>query len=144
MWRRDNPEKAKKACHEWYVNNRKKLKYRLYNCMKSSIYQGLNGHTEGVGTWKILGYSCEDLMSHLENQFQDGMSWDNYGEWEIHHIIPRSMFHYVNFRDVEFKKCWQLNNLQPLWLKEHRNIHRELRIALNKVLWKLNKEMWRA
>ena len=43
------------------------------------------------------------------------MSWDNYGEWHIDHILPDSSFYYVSTEDDEFKKCWALSNLQPLW-----------------------------
>lgn len=129
QWRRENPEKSKSSCRRWREKNKRKIKHRLSNCMGPGLYKALKGKKEGMGTWEILGYSCEDLMSHLERHFQPGMSWDNYGEWEIHHTIPRSLFHYENFRDVEFKMCWNLENLQPLWKKEHRKHHRELRIA---------------
>ena len=61
----------------------------------------------------------EDLEKHLESKFEEGMSWDNYGEWHIDHIIPQSHFD-INSADCEeFKKCWSLENLQPLWKKDN-------------------------
>ena len=43
------------------------------------------------------------------------MSWDNYGSyWHVDHIKPKSLFHYNNSENPEFKKCWALENLQPL------------------------------
>ena len=32
------------------------------------------------------------LKEHIEKQFVDGMSWDNWGEWHIDHIKPVSKF----------------------------------------------------
>ena len=47
------------------------------------------------------------------------MSWDNYGEWHIDHIIPVSSFSFDNVDSEDFKKCWSLTNLQPLWSYEN-------------------------
>ncbi len=69
------------------------------------------GTSKEASTLELLKYSAEDLRLHLENLFTSGMSWDNYGEWHVDHIIPISKFdpntapHIVN----------ALNNLQPLW-----------------------------
>ena len=43
------------------------------------------------------------------------MTWDNYGEWHVDHIIPMSSFEFESVEDREFKICWSLKNLQPLW-----------------------------
>ena len=58
-------------------------------------------------------------MTHLEKQFLSGMTWDNYGDWHIDHIIPKSSFKYASFEDPEFRECWSLSNLRPLWGKEN-------------------------
>jgi 5-methylcytosine-specific restriction endonuclease McrA len=47
------------------------------------------------------------------------MSWDNCNEWHIDHIIPKAAFNYEKPEDIDFKKCWALKNLQPLWAKEN-------------------------
>ena len=54
---------------------------------------------------------------HIESQFKDGMTWDNYGKngWHIDHIIPKSLFQFKSSEDDEFKQCWALCNLQPMW-----------------------------
>jgi len=74
----------------------------------------------------LVGYTSNDLIKHLESQFKDGMSWDNYGtgrggylQWHVDHIIPASSFSFVSYDDIGFKRCWALNNLQPLWAKEN-------------------------
>lgn len=67
-----------------------------------------------------LKYSPEDLKVHLESKFQPGMSWDNYGEWEIDHVRPHSWFDYSSVEENEFQQCWALSNLQPMWAKENK------------------------
>lgn len=72
-------------------------------------------------TFKLLGYSPEDLIKHLESQFQPGMTWDNYGfyGWHIDHIVPANTFNMTSTDSEDFKKCWALSNLRPLWAKDN-------------------------
>jgi len=67
------------------------------------------------GSFRHLGYTGAELYNHLESQFTDGMSWDNRNKWHIDHIRPVSSFDYDSTDHPDFKKCWALNNLQPLW-----------------------------
>lgn len=66
-------------------------------------------------TIDILPYSIVELKAHIESKFTDGMTWDNYGKWHIDHIIPQSTFKFTTSKCPDFIKCWDLNNLQPLW-----------------------------
>lgn len=95
--------------------------YKLINNFRTAIYQVLkennvqkNGHY-----FEILKYSPEELIGHLEIQFKDGMTWDNYGEWHVDHILPISVYNIQEIGDEEFMKCWSLSNLQPMWGKEN-------------------------
>ena len=40
----------------------------------------------------FIGCKPSELKIHLQNQFIDDMSYDNYPEWEIDHIIPIDSF----------------------------------------------------
>jgi 5-methylcytosine-specific restriction endonuclease McrA len=80
----------------------------------------MNGKKQGRSWEKLVGYTIEDLIKHLENQFTGDMSWENYGKWELDHIKPKSLFKYETAEDAEFKKCWALENLQPLSKIENR------------------------
>ena len=65
---------------------------------------------------KYIGCSLLDLKLHIEKQFKLGMTWDNYGEWEVDHIVPLS-------RAESSEELYNLNhfsNLQPLWKHENR------------------------
>jgi hypothetical protein len=96
--------------------------FRLNHRMGSSIRESLrmkNIFKNGYSWESLVGYTKQDLKEHLENLFTESMSWQNYGEWHLDHIIPISFFQYSSTDDVEFKYCWSLNNLQPLWAKEN-------------------------
>ncbi len=62
-------------------------------------------------TFDIVGCTPEELKTHLESKFVDGMSWNNQGEWHIDHIIPLSSG--INQEDI-IELC-HYTNLQPLW-----------------------------
>lgn len=76
---------------------------------------------KGGRRWEgIVGYSLAELVVHLERQFMPGMGWHNIDQWEIDHIIPRSSFLISNANDPEFRACWALTNLRPLWADANR------------------------
>jgi hypothetical protein len=38
---------------------------------------------------EYLGCTIDEFKKHIENQFETGMNWDNYGEvWQIDHVVP--------------------------------------------------------
>ena len=43
------------------------------------------------------------------------MSWDNYGEWHIDHIIPLASA----TTEEGVLKLYHYSNLQPLWAKDN-------------------------
>lgn len=45
------------------------------------------------------------------------MSWSNYGDWHIDHIIPCAAFDLND--ELEQKACFHYTNLQPMWAKEN-------------------------
>lgn len=102
--------------NEWYRNKlREDVGYRLTSHMRTLMHRALGQQKSGRSWRTFVDYTLEELMAHLERQFLPGMSWENKGEWHIDHIIPRSSFEYSSPDDQEFRKCWSLSNLQPLW-----------------------------
>jgi len=118
-------ECLKKRSREWQKAHPeiKTSKYRIDHSVSELIRQALKGKKAGWRWEKLVGYTLEDLMKHLESQFEPWMSWDNYGKWEIDHIKPKSLFHYETPEDPEFKECWGLENLQPLEISTNRKKH---------------------
>lgn len=94
---------------------RKSPKYKIDNHMRSLIWAALKKNKGGRKWESLVGYTSRDLIERLESQFDDKMSWDNYGSyWWIDHIIPKSWFVYKTAEDIGFKMCWDLDNLQPM------------------------------
>lgn len=94
---------------------------KLNNLIATNIRQSLhNNGTKNKRKWEDLtGYTVHELKLHLEKLFLKGMSWDNHGEWHIDHKIPVSAFNFTTPEDLDFKRCWDINNLQPLWKKDN-------------------------
>jgi len=83
------------------------------------MHRALGKKKEGRSWREFVDYSLEELMQHLERQLLPGMTWGNQGEWHIDHIIPQSSFRFSSPDDPEFKACWALSNLRPMWAKEN-------------------------
>jgi len=126
-WRLRHPEEIKQLWKQWYLKNKVHIKnyvsrrhrmdpkFRLNRNIRRNICESLHGGKMGRAWESLVGYNLEDLKEHLENQFDEKMSWDNYGSyWWIDHVKPMSLFIYKNAEDAEFIKCWSLGNLQPL------------------------------
>jgi hypothetical protein len=66
-------------------------------------------------TFSMLGCSIEEFWNHLEKQFTDGMTRENYGKWHIDHIIPLSSAK----NQEELERLFHYSNCQPLWAKDN-------------------------
>lgn len=121
-YRSDNYDSIKQT-KRTYEKNRKSIDpiYKLIGNFRTAIYTVLkeNNVKKHGHYFEILGYTQEDLKFHLENLFTEGMTWDNYGEWHVDHIRPITSFTFKDISDDEFKECWSLENLQPMWGSEN-------------------------
>ena len=96
--------------------------YRLNKNISESMRSSLKNGSKAGRSWeKLVGYTVEDLASHLESKFQEGMSWSNYGRggWSVDHKIPKAVFNHTTPEHLDFMKCWSLDNLQPMWEDEN-------------------------
>lgn len=65
---------------------------------------------------EYLGCEIEEFKEHIESKFKEGMSWENYGEWHIDHIVP---LRYQNPSIEEVMERLHWENTQPLWASEN-------------------------
>jgi hypothetical protein len=103
-----------------YIKNRIKrdTNYKLRRNLSIRIYLALKGINKSQRTMKLFGCNINFLKQHLEKQFKKGMNWNNYGKWHIDHIRPCASFN-LNKKSEQYK-CFNYNNLQPLWAKENK------------------------
>ena len=123
-WIAKNPEKHKYFKREHQRKRRMNIRFRLDGNLAATINHILKGQKAGRKWQTLVGYTTKNLMKHLERQFDKNMTWDNYGSyWEVDHIKPKILFRYNTPEDPEFKKCWALENLQPLEKSANRKKH---------------------
>ena len=119
-WNKNN----RKYYSEYIKNRRKDINNKMIYWSRYQIFRCLNGNSKKMTTFKILGYTKDELMKHLENIFTPEMNWDNYGKfWQIDHIRPLSSFNFktksggIDYKMI--KVANSLENLQPLTVKEN-------------------------
>lgn len=111
---RNKPE-VKERRNQKERERRNNPTYKLRGGMGSRIRTSLKGNKGGRHWEGLVNYTLKDLKKHLEKQFTDEMSWDNYGTyWHLEHIIPISAFNFSNPKHIDFRRCWELSNLRPL------------------------------
>jgi hypothetical protein len=109
-------DKVKVWDKKYYENN------KISRCISNMIRYSINNNKNNMHWEELVDFTLDDLKFHLEKQFDEKMNWDNYGKggWEIDHIRPISSFNINSYEDENFKKCWSLYNLQPLWGTDNR------------------------
>jgi hypothetical protein len=131
---KDNFDRIKSKSDKWRIENRERYNQRGNNWKKSKkswektnkdykhiwrmfLHTTLRrmGTNKEMKTIDYLGYSPLDFKNRLEETFQEGMTWENYGEWHIDHIIPLSIFS----KDESISVVNALTNLQALWSKDN-------------------------
>ena len=127
-YRENNAEKLLLKKSEYAKNNRPKINarksvyekqrrvadplYRLTrNTRKMVSRYMLNGKC--MRTQEIIGCTYDELKLHIEQQFTEGMTWENYGinGWHVDHIKPLAMAS----TEEEIIASNHYTNLQPLW-----------------------------
>ena len=103
--------------------------WRIRKNVSCAVYSALSerrSSKDGQSTFAHLPYTTQQLKEHIESQFEDWMTWDNWGmigedkrTWNIDHIYPHSKFQYESLEDEVFRLCWSLENLRPLEATEN-------------------------
>ena len=102
---------------------------RLNSRIGSAIARSLRGSKAGAHWENLVGYSLKELMLHLERQFLEGMTFENYGDWEVEHILPLAMWNFDGPSHPDFKFAWGLPNIRPWWAEDN-NAKRDHRLHL--------------
>ena len=90
---------------------------RLRDAIRGSIRAYLGSKkTRRSATFEIVGCTPDFLRGHLEKQFKDGMTWENYGPyWHVDHRIPLASGN--SPEEIMGLSHW--TNLQPLTALEN-------------------------
>ena len=104
---------SKRVSKAYYDCPVHRLRVLAGNRLGDALRRG--GYTKKTRTIKALGCSYEKLKEHLEAQFQPGMTWENWGEWHIDHIVPLASAD----TEEELLRLCHYTNLQPLWATDN-------------------------
>jgi hypothetical protein len=120
-WRKRNLDKANEQAKKRYRKRCLSVSFRISKRISRGIWQAIRENKNGRHWETLVGFTLVDLKKHIESQFVGGMNWEAFMRGEIHidHKIPRSRFRYKKPEDMEFKLCWSLDNLQPLWANDN-------------------------
>jgi len=130
-YRKSNKESIRETSKIYRENNKENLNYlrkeyrknkflcdpiyKLQHNIRSNISNSFKGYSKNSKTQEILGCEFSVFKKYIEDQFRDGMSWENIGEWHLDHKIP------ISWAETE-EKVYELNhytNFQPLWAKDN-------------------------
>jgi hypothetical protein len=93
--------------------------YKLASVLRARLYQALKKNYKRSGTMELLGCTLDEFRSYIENQFTEGMTWDNWAKdgWHIDHIQPISHFDLTD--PEQLRAACHYSNLRPLWARQN-------------------------
>lgn len=120
-WAKNNPDKRKESNRKYHNKKLQDPLYKLKHYIRNIIRNSLKTLAKKPRTNITLGCTYEEFKIHLESQFADWMTWDNYGNpkdgvlelnktWDIDHIIPLASAK----TEEELLILNHYTNLQPL------------------------------
>jgi hypothetical protein len=133
QWNQSNPERRQKIVRRYATTDPEKYRklnrlyrarrrkrdpiFRLKSNLRCRIYTALSrvAAKKTRHTMDIIGCSVAVLRMHIAGQFRPGMSWSNYGEWHLDHVIPLAE---ASTKEAVEKLC-HYTNLAPLWAEEN-------------------------
>lgn len=114
QYRKSNKEKIALYKKDWdKKQTENNIVYKLKKNLRRRVLHALNGKTKSQSTMDLIGCTTEFFKLHLESLFLENMSWDNYGEWHIDHILPCYTFD-LSCPNQQ-KECFHYSNQRPLW-----------------------------
>jgi len=135
-WQKNNSEKVNKKNRKWYRENLETVKaqkkryyarkiktdiyFRISHLLRSRLKDvAIKGNFKSGSAIKDLGCSIEYFKQYIENQFQAGMSWENWSRigWHIDHQISLSVVDLTDREDL--KHVCHYTNLQPMWASDN-------------------------
>lgn len=135
-----NPQAAKDRSKKHKQKKRKEdPRYRINEQISKSIRRSLKLKRPGAHWEDFMPFNLNQLMKRLKDNFEKGMSFANYGDWQIDHIVPLTHFKFDSVYDEGFKKAWSLKNLQPMWAFENQSKSNRYKGKFNKKLQRQQK-----
>ena len=111
---RNKNKKSINQKHKIYKKNRMKSdpRYKMIENFRGRVRTAFKRKDwKKTGSTKHFGCDHKTAFKWIESLWEDGMSWENYGEWHLDHFIPLDSAK----TPEEMEKLNYYKNLQPLW-----------------------------
>jgi hypothetical protein len=115
VYRQEKADVIRGYKKEWEAKNKNNPLLKIKRNLRRRISHVLGGNYKTNRTFDLIGCSPAQFKAHIESQFTQGMTWDNYGAtgWHIDHIKPCFTFDLSN--PDQQKECFHYTNQRPLW-----------------------------
>ena len=124
VWAKANPKRhaqnTQKGMKKWAEKNPELFALRTRNHARITALIKQGRLLKGESVSRSIGCNGRQLKVHIESQFVDGMSWENFDQIAIDHIRPISSFSDLLNNKEQRMICINYRNLQPLWIKDNR------------------------
>ena len=122
LYREKNRGKIKNYKKEYNkIKNKTDILVRIARTLRDKVRVTIKKTkaTKFAHTKELVGCSFEELKLHIEKQFTEGMSWEEFNSGRIHidHFLPCCSFNLVD--EEEQRKCFHYTNLRPLWAEDN-------------------------
>ena len=116
---RSSQEIKQKRNDKLRLKRKNDIQYKLKCILRKRLKTALSHNFKKGSAVNDLGCTISELKIYLENKFQPGMTWENYGQfgWHIDHIKPLSSFDLTDRKQL-LEAC-HYTNLQPLWWQDN-------------------------
>lgn len=115
VWYRKKNKNAYRSYQKSYRETRRKTDphFKIAENLRTRLNTALRHQSKSGSAVRDLGCSIEEFKTYISSKFSSGMTWDNYGEWELDHIIPLSRFDLTDKNQL--LSALHYTNYQPLW-----------------------------
>ena len=110
----ESKKRRNKVLKVWLSDPHTKVAHTLRNRINNALKYK---NSKYASTTELLGMTIPKFKNYFEKLFEEGMTWENHGEWHIDHIVPCASFNLT--KEEEQRKCFHYSNLQPLWAKDN-------------------------
>lgn len=112
----------KKDFKEEMIKRQSRVNKRSPSYIRRKISSSIATKVKKAGLCMGVEYSkyinIFEMMVNIELQFDENMSWENYGVyWDIDHIIPQCLFDFTDIGQVRL--CWSIGNVRPMVREEN-------------------------
>jgi hypothetical protein len=111
----------KKVINKFYNDNNEDGMKNIYSAACSRIRETIKKYNLNIkfSYLDMLGCVRTEFKKYIIDNLLEGMTLENFGEWEMDHTIPISSFKFESMDEI--KTCFNYKNIKPMWKSDNRH-----------------------